>query len=99
MPLFEGTDSDFHAKLAADGANPEDTTLGLPSDFTQASRASLKLESLATIEMTLLEGLAHDTLAAIREQIKHKKAFLQQKDEEVCCQGPSTCANSFLADA
>lgn len=65
MPLFKGTDSDFHAKLVADGANPEDTTLGLPSDFMQASHASLKLESLATIKMTLLEGLAHDTLAAI----------------------------------
>ncbi|EDQ98448.1 uncharacterized protein LACBIDRAFT_335955 [Laccaria bicolor S238N-H82] len=76
--------------------NPEDQDLGLPSDFDQGDRERLCLDSFAQIEKSLLEGLAHDALAAVREHIKHKKAYLQLKDEVIRNQGANTRAQGIL---
>ncbi|EDR04350.1 uncharacterized protein LACBIDRAFT_330590 [Laccaria bicolor S238N-H82] len=59
-------------------------------------RERLCLDSFAQIEKSLLEGLAHDALAAVREHIKHKKAYLQLKDEVICNQGANTRAQGIL---
>ncbi|EDR13475.1 uncharacterized protein LACBIDRAFT_322440 [Laccaria bicolor S238N-H82] len=79
--------------------NPEDQDLGLPSDFDQGDQERLCLDSFAQIEKSLLEGLAHDALAAVREHIKHKKAYLQLKDEVIRNQGANTRAQGILKHA
>lgn len=70
--------------------------LGLPSDFDEEERAQFNLTKLASIEYELLEGRAHDALQEIRERIKHKKAFLQTKDEDIRGGGANTRAQELL---
>lgn len=77
--------------------HPEDDILGLPSDFEESDRVRLNLVELADIERQLLEGLAHDTLADVRETLKHKKSLYRQKEKEVRGQGANTIANNLLA--
>lgn len=93
MPTLSASDEPELAE------NPEDQDLGLPSDFNQGDRERLCLNSFAQIEKSLLEGLAHDALAAVREHIKHKKAYLQLKDEVIRNQGANTRAQAILKRA
>lgn len=98
MPSVAGSEEEL-ASGESEMEHAEDEVLGLPSDFTEDDRRRLKLGVSADIEKRLLEGLAHDALSDLREQLKHNKAKLQQKDEEVRGQGANTRAQTILKTA
>lgn len=92
---------DFMPSLDVDVSNNEagdvsSDLLGLPSDFDQEERSRSALDELASIEFRILEGRAHDCLQEVRERIKHKKAFLKTKDDDIRGGGANTRAQELL---
>ncbi|KAF6747941.1 hypothetical protein DFP72DRAFT_853943 [Ephemerocybe angulata] len=74
----------------------EKIVLPLPSNLTQLSRASRKLDSLTRTELKLWEGQAHDGLAELGMAIKTYNFNVKFKKDNVVGQGPNTRAEMFL---
>lgn len=89
-------DTDFSRNDTGEADNASLDLLGLPSDFNEDDRSLFTLVDLASIEYKILEGRAHDCLQEVRERIKHKKAFLQTKDEDIRGGGANTRAQELL---
>ncbi|KAF8144372.1 hypothetical protein K438DRAFT_2102464 [Mycena galopus ATCC 62051] len=75
---------------------PEKIRLLLPSDFSPADRAQLKLSDLAAVEYALREGQAHDSIMDLRTTIRTKNFNTNLKKTEIYGTGATTRAGNFL---
>lgn len=71
--------SDAIQELQRTEGGPENTSLGLPSDFPQQLHRRLGLEELAIIERQLRIGQAHDALKKLRTSLG-LKSFLVRRN-------------------
>ncbi|KAF8135927.1 hypothetical protein K438DRAFT_1738568 [Mycena galopus ATCC 62051] len=75
---------------------PEKIRLLLPSDFSPADRARLKLSDLAVVEYGLREGQAHNSIMELRTTIRTKNFNTNLKTTDIYGTGATTRAGNFL---
>ncbi|KAJ6607947.1 hypothetical protein B0H10DRAFT_1816781 [Mycena sp. CBHHK59/15] len=75
---------------------PEKMRLLLPSDFSPADRARLKLSELGVVEYGLREGQAHDSLMDLCTAIRTKNFNMGLKTTDIYGTGATTRAGNFL---
>ncbi len=76
--------------------NPEKEKLFLPSDFSTSARAQFKLDALATVEYSLREGRAYESLGRVRHAIQTLNANITAKGAAIHGTGRNTKAQNFL---
>lgn len=77
----------------------EEEILYLPSDLPPLEIQSFGYSSLASEEMRLREGEAHDALRDLRATIKYKRTLNQHRRDKVRKQGPVTRTKAIIDDA
>ncbi|KAF8174422.1 hypothetical protein K438DRAFT_2023128 [Mycena galopus ATCC 62051] len=75
---------------------PEKIRLLLPSDFSPADRARLKLSDLAVVEYGLCEGQAHDSIMELRTTIWTNNFNTNLKTTDIYGTSATTCAGNVL---
>lgn len=93
MPLL---DSSCISAPDVDEDTPEQSVLGLASDFDSSAHSMLELLDVAKQERKLWEGVAHETIALLKEQIKYKKCFIKEKAKHIHGVASNTRSNNKL---
>lgn len=85
--------------LATKSKQVEDEVLYLPSDLSAERASCFGYLFLASEELRLREGEAHDALRDLRATIKYKRSLNQHRRDHVRKQGPVTRAKAIIDDA
>ena len=89
-------DSSLISSPDDDDERPLDTILGLPSDIDLARHADMEIIELAKLELKLWEGVAYDIISSLKEEIKYKKCFLNEKQRSLKGVRQNTRSNQAL---